>query len=100
MPWTECDLPFSGITDQSRHASRLGADDAKDRAATQQVRYLELLKIHGGGLTDAEAAKLMQIERTSINARRAPLVKAGIVVADGYRSGPTGRVKNTVWRIA
>jgi len=62
------------------------------------VKYLAVLKIYGG-TTDREAADLMGIERTSINARRVPLVKAGVVVADGFREGPMG-VKNTIWRLA
>lgn len=100
MPHTDAGLPFEGITPLSRFTSHQGAEDAMDRALPQTVRYLALLKLHRGGLTDAEAAKLLRLERTSVNARRAPLVKAGIVVADGTRPGPTGRVKNTVWRLA
>jgi hypothetical protein len=99
MPWTTADLPFSGSTTQSRHASRSGAEDATDRALPQTVRYMALLREHGG-LTDAEAARLLRIERSSVNARRVPLVKAGLVVADGFRQGPTGRIKNTVWTLA
>ena len=98
MPYTASLLPFSGSTIQSRHASHAGAEEAKDRALSQTVRYLELLKEHGG-LTDAEAARLMGVERSSVNARRAPLCKAGLVIAEGYRKGPTGN-KNTVWRLA
>lgn len=97
MPWMNSTLPFSGSTPQSRHTSRQGAEDVQTRALGQTVRYLALLKEHGG-LTDLEAAKLMQVERTSINARRAPLVKAGIVVADGFRPSPS-KVKNVVWRL-
>ena len=97
MPWTECDLPFSGITDQSRHASRLGAEDAKPRSENQTIRYLQALKIHPYGLTDAEAAALLDLERSTINARRVPLVKAGLVYPDGFRAGKSG-VRNTVWK--
>jgi len=96
--WLEGALPFQGSTPQSAHASRSGAEDAAPRALSQTVRYLALLKAHGG-LTDAEAARLMGIERTSINARRGPLLDAGVVVAGGFRPGATG-TKNTVWRIA
>lgn len=97
MPWIESALPFQGSVPQSAHASRAGAEDAAPRALSQTVRYLALLKAHGG-LTDAEAAKLLDLERTSINARRRPLVKAGLVIADGFRPGPTGKVKNVIWR--
>lgn len=99
MPHTDVGLPFSGSTPLSRHCSHQGAEDAKERALSQTIRYQALLREHGG-LTDAEAAKLLDVERTSINARRAPLVKAGLVVADGTRPGPTGKILNVVWRLA
>ncbi len=99
MPYTEQGLPFaSGITPQSQHTSRAGAEDAAGRALPQTIRYLRCLKDHGG-LTDLEAAKLLGLERSSINARRVPLMKAGIVVSCGFRKGPTG-VKNCVWKVA
>ena len=100
MPHTEQGLPFSGVTPQSRHASHAGAQDAAPRALSQTIRLLALLKAHPLGLTDAESAVLLNIERTSINARRAPLVKAGLVYAAGFRPGPTGKIKNTVWKAA
>jgi hypothetical protein len=96
----EGQLPFSGSTQQSRHASRAGAEDAAPRALSQSIRYLSLLKMRPQGCTDAEAADLLGLERSSINARRVPLVKAGLVVADGFRLGPTGKIKNTVWKAA
>lgn len=97
--WTDAGLPFNGSSPLSRHTSRAGAEDAKARSASQIVRYLSALKEHGG-LTDLEASKLLNIDRTSVNARRATLVKAGLVVASGEtRPGPTG-VKNCVWRLA
>jgi hypothetical protein len=99
--WFQDSIPYDGITPQSAHASRQGAEDASARALGQTVRYLGLLKAKGAfGLTDAEAAKLLKIERSSVNARRVPLVKAGVVIADGFRMGPTGKIRNTVWRLA
>lgn len=92
-------LPFNGTTTQSRHASYLGAKAAEPRAGSQSERYLNLLR-STGGLTDAEAAERMGIERTSINARRAYFVKKGVVVPDGYRENVESGVKNTVWRLA
>lgn len=93
-------LPFGGSSPQSAHASRAGAQDAAPRAVSQTIRYLTALKARPQGLTDAEAATLLKIERTSINARRAPLVKAGLVYSDGFRTRRTnGRnLKNTVWK--
>jgi hypothetical protein len=98
MPHTDAGLPFQGCTPLSRFTSHAGAQDAKDRALPQTVRYLALLK-ESGGLTDAEAATRLGIERSSVNARRVPLVKAGLVVADGVRPGPTGKVLNVVWKL-
>jgi len=99
MPYIESSLPFSGTLPQSRHASRSGAEEAAPRALSQTVRYLRALKDRRDGLTDAEAAKVLHVERSTINARRVPLVKAGLVVADGFRPGVTG-TKNTVWKVA
>lgn len=100
MPYIDGALPFSsGLTPQSAHASRSGAEDAAPRALSQTVRYLRLLKDSPRGLTDAEAATRLGLERSSINARRAPLVKAGLVYADGFRQGTSGRkVRNAVWK--
>ena len=98
MPYVDSALPFQGSTPLSRHTSRAGAEDARGRALPQTIRYLAILREHGG-LTDFEAARLLNVERTSVNARRVPLVKAGIVVAEGTRPGPTGKVRNTVWRL-
>lgn len=98
--WIEGVLPYGGETPQSRHASRSGAEDAAARSTSQTIRYLSLLKSRPQGCTDWEAKELLDLERTTINARRAPLVKAGLVYADGFRPGPTGKVKNTVWKAA
>lgn len=99
MPMTDHGLPFAdGITQLSRFTSHAGSEDAKARALPQTIRLLTALKVHGG-LTDWESAKLLGVERTSITARRVPLVKAGIVVSDGTRPGPTG-TRNCVWRLA
>lgn len=97
MSYTEAGLPFSGAVPQSRHTSRLGAEDAKGRSVPQVIRYLKALKDRPDrGLTDWEAAELLGVERSTINARRAELVEAGLVVPSGDRPGPTG-VRNTVW---
>lgn len=97
MPWVEGALPFSGSTPQSAHASRAGAENAAPRALTQTVRFLAALKARPQGLTDWEAAELLDVERSTINARRRPLVKAGLVYSDGFRPGPSG-VRNAVWK--
>lgn len=98
MPYLDQILPFSGSSPQPKHASFAGAQDAKARALTQVVRYLKLLKDRPDfGLTDMESARLMGVERSTINARRATLVKADLVYADGFRDGESG-VKNCVWK--
>lgn len=98
MPYLDEHLPFNGSTPLSRHTSRAGAKDARSRALSQAIRYLRALKDHPHGLTDLEAADLLGVERTSINARRRELVKAGLVYADGTtRPGPTG-VRNVAWK--
>lgn len=101
MPYLEQQLPWQGVTPQSRHTSREGAENAAPRAMTQAIRYLALLKDRPEhGLTDSEAAALLGIERSSVNARRVPLVKAGLVYASSEtRLGPTG-VRNVVWKIS
>jgi hypothetical protein len=97
MPWIEEVLPFSGSTPQSRHTSRAGAENAAPRALNQTLKYMAALKARPNGLTDFEAAEVLGIERTSVNARRRPLVKAGLVVTGGFRRGPTG-IKNVIWK--
>lgn len=86
MPYTESLLPFSGSTIQSRHASHAGAEDAKDRALPQTLRYLAYLRARGEqGATDAEAAEALGLQRSSINARRSVLMREGLVVSGGHR---------------
>lgn len=98
MPWLEGALPFqSSGGPQSAHASRAGADDAAPRALSQTVRYLSALKARPHGLTDLEAEDVLGIDKSSVTARRRPLVKAGLVQAAGHRPGPTG-VPNTIWK--
>lgn len=99
MPHTAVGLPFSGSQPASQHTSYLGAQDGARRAARQTQRYLDYLDGRGVlGATDWEAAGALGLERTTINARRNELVKAGQVMAGGYRPGPTG-TKNVVWKL-
>jgi hypothetical protein len=94
---TQPALPWSGTCPQSRHASWLGAKDAAHRSESQVAKYLALLEQHPEGLTDAEAADLMRIDRSSINARRRALVHLELVVADGFRKSKHG-IRNVVWK--
>ena len=78
------------------HCSQQGAERATARASTQTLRYLELLA-KCGPQSDAEAARLLGIERSSVNARRACLVNRGIVVAvDVVKNQETG-IANCRW---
>lgn len=94
-------LPFSGSVPLSRQCSALGAVDARPRACRQTRRYLRLLHRRGDeGLTDWEAAGLLGLERTTINARRRPWCKGDEPWIDtaATRPGPTG-VRNAVWTL-
>ena len=93
-------LPFSGSCPLSTHTSYLGATSASARALPQLVTYLQLLwHAYPDGLTDAESAERMGVERSSINARRAPAVQAGLVEAYGARMRASTDTSNTVWRL-
>lgn len=99
MPHTDAGLPFSGSSQLSRHTSHQGAVDAEKRALPQAVRLLQLLHAaYPEGYTDAQAAAILEVERSSINARRAPLVAAGLVEPCGTRDGKYDN-PNTIWRL-
>lgn len=94
--------PWQGRTPQSAHASLEGARAVqRDQAIDQASRYWRLLRDRGPrGATDWEAHEALQIQRSSINARRAQLAHTGVAIAPaGFRPGPTG-IKNVVWRLA
>lgn len=96
------DLLFSGSVPLSRHCSAQGAIDALPRVSRQTRQYLLLLAERGShGATDWEAGVLLGWERTTINARRAPLCKgdAPWVTTVETRPGPTGRIQNCVWTL-
>lgn len=98
MPYTDS-LPFSGSIPLSRHCSSEGARHAAPRAGTQARRYLELLYARGEtGCTDTEAAALLGLMRSTINARRVPFIGGDQpwVMTSGTRKGQSG-VNNSVW---
>lgn len=88
-------LPFSGSTPLAAHCSWLGAEDAKARSGKQTAALLGLYEQHGP-LTDAEAARRLGVERTTVNARRNELVRRGLVVAVDTVKAATG-IRNTRW---
>lgn len=97
--------PWQGSTPQSAQASLDGARAVMRGAAfSQSMRYLRLLHARGDeGSTDLEAADELEIQRSSINARRHELMQHGAVIGvelypDGFRRGPTG-IRNCVWKL-
>ncbi len=102
MPYSEQQLPWTGATALSRHCSADGARAALRRSAGQTARYLRLLERRGAeGCTDLEAALILGIERTSVNARRSVLCQLDPpwVVPVGTRPGPTG-IRTTAWGLS
>lgn len=97
MPWTESDLPFAdSASPLAGQCSYQGAQAASGRAETQTLRLLELYAKRGP-TNDWDAAKVLGIERSTVNARRVPLCRRGIVVAvDKVLNAETG-VTNTRW---
>ncbi len=100
MPWTETELPFAGSESPlAGQASFAGASAAAGRAANQTIRLLEIYAKRGP-TSDWDVHKLTGWERTTVNARRVPLCKRGIVVAvDKVKNQETGIV-NTRWGLA
>lgn len=88
-------LPFSGDEPVSRHTSYQGAKHAAERAGRQALALLTAYREHGA-LTDAEAAYWLNVERTTINARRAELIAKGLVASKGTRKSQYG-ISNTTW---
>jgi CRP-like cAMP-binding protein len=83
----------------SRHCSRLGAERAKPRVAAQCQRLLDHYAQYPAGLTDQEMATLLGVERSTVNARRSELVKAGLVSCCGSRVNDRTQVRNTAWTL-
>ena len=100
MPWTEADLPFaSSPSPLAGQASFAGATAAAGRSETQTMRLLELYAKRGP-TNDWDAAKVLGIERSTVNARRVPLCRRGIVVAvDKVKNNETG-ITNVRWGLA
>lgn len=92
-------LPFSGETAISRHCSHQGALKASEGAGRQCLALLTLYR-QQGPLTDMEAADLMGVERSTINARRRELRLRGLVSAKGSKTNGRSGVRNTTWGLA
>lgn len=88
--------PFSGSTPLSKHTSWLGAQSAAERIGRQSLELLTAYR-ERGPLTDAEAAEVLNVERSTINARRNELVQRGLVEAIGTKENPQTGVQNVTW---
>lgn len=100
MPWVSGELPFAeSASPLAQSASFAGAANAQARSSNQTLRYLELLAKRGP-TSDADAAVLLGLMRSTINARRGPLCQRGIVIAvDRTQNVETG-VVNTRWGLS
>jgi hypothetical protein len=97
MPYTDQDLPWTGSTPRSRHASYRGAESAAPRAGSQSWRLLRLYR-ERGPQTDHEAAAALNLPLATICARRNSLVSKGLVTAGDLVPGPY-RTVNTRWQV-
>ena len=88
-------LPFTGAIPVSRHCSHQGAVAASERV-WQCLALLAAYAKHGP-LTDAETAKALDVERSTINARRATLIKVNLVRAYGTKKNVDTGVTNVMW---
>jgi hypothetical protein len=94
---TQQGIAFSGVTPQSRHASHQGAEAIAQKQPTLILRYLGALKVAGDrGLTDEEAAALLDCKPGTICGRRNECLAFELVQTNGFRTGSSG-VRNTVW---
>jgi len=104
-------LPFSGAVAISRHCSYSGALEASERVGRQALALLTAYRVYGP-LTDRQAANVLtaqlpehvqasgkRIERTTITARRAELIRRGLVQAVDTVTGTCG-VKNVRWGVS
>jgi len=88
-------LPFSGSVTLSRHCSHQGAVGASERVGRQCLALLTAYR-ERGPLTDAAAAQMLGVERTTICARRNELKRRGLVQAVDTVKGDYG-VNNVRW---
>ena len=90
-------LPVSGKTPRSRHASASGASRAAIDRGALSVAYVNLLRACGP-MSDQAAARALGRETCSINSTRNGL---GALIEDAgtYEETPWG-TKRTQWRVA
>lgn len=99
MPADLFSIPYAiSATPEATECSKAGARKAAESVGRQSLELLALYKQHGP-LTDREAADLMRIERTTVNARRSQLRRLGLVTLVDTVLGTCG-VRNTRWGCA
>lgn len=91
--------PFSGSTPLSKHTSWLGAQSAAERIGRQALALLTAYQDRGP-LTDVEAAAVLNVERSTINARRNELVRRGLVAAIGATANVRTGIRNVTWGLS
>ena len=93
-------LPIAPASDPvSRHCSSMGAVSASERVGRQCLRLLSLYRA-SGPMTDQEAADALQLDRTTINARRSELIKQGHVKRyEEVRKNAKTHISNTTWGV-
>lgn len=92
------DPPVNGSSVQSRETSRQGARKIAPKVYDLHERMLWQFRLKGA-LTDAEMAELLDVERTTVNARRSELIRLGLVdlAPKGTRKNPKSGLKNATW---
>lgn len=80
----------------AKHCSQQGAQSAQERIGRQCLALLTLYR-QSGPLTDAEAAQALEIDRSTINARRNELRRRGLVEAVGTKRNEHTGISNTTW---
>jgi hypothetical protein len=98
FPRTRPEQPVSVPYARGSKTSKAGAIKASRVSGKQCLTLLGYYESHGP-LTDAEAAKLMTVERSTINARRNALMRAKLVVEVGTRKNPTSGILNTTYGV-
>ncbi len=83
----------------ARHTSAMGALDANERIGRQCLRLLTLYR-ERGPMADWEAADLLCLYRSTINARRNNLIARGLVQAIDTAKNPKTGISNTRWGLA
>lgn len=91
-------LPLSGNSMLAAHCSSLGALAAAGKANGQALQLLTLYR-ERGALTDQDAADLLGVQRSTVNARRNDLIRLGHVdeTPKGTKRNAVTGIRNSLW---